>query len=119
MSKLFKVGGVSKSAGGVYKVRFATDMTRVKILSKTDSDINLMELPEAMDKPGLVTFLKTTDLYNSKPEFKEAIDAADAKYNGGTVVKVSKSKAKVAPSLDAIKARMTAPEVATEAEVVQ
>ena len=39
MSKSFKIGGVSKSASGVYKVRFATDMTRVKILAKTDADI--------------------------------------------------------------------------------
>ena len=87
MSKSFKIGGVSKSAGGVYKVRFATDMTRVKILAKTDADIQLVELPEAMDKPALVTFLKTTDLY-ANPVYKEAIDNADAKYNGSAVVKI-------------------------------
>ena len=32
MEKLFKVGGVSKTKGQ-YKVRFAGDMTRVKILA--------------------------------------------------------------------------------------
>ena len=42
MEKLFKVGGVSKSKSG-YKVRFANDLTRVKILAKTDSDINRSE----------------------------------------------------------------------------
>ena len=62
MTKLFKVGGVSKCKSG-YKVRFATDMTRVKILAKTDTDIQLMDLPNEMTKPQLVTFLKTTDLY--------------------------------------------------------
>ena len=102
MTKLFKVGGVSKSAGGVYKVRFATDMTRVKILAKTDSDINLMELPSEMDKPELVSFLKTTELYQNA-EFKLAIDNADTKYNG--VVKAKGAKVKAKPSLEAIKAR--------------
>lgn len=106
MSKSFKVGGVSKSAGGSYKVRFATDMTRVKILAKTDSDIQLMELPEAMDKPALVTYLKSTELY-SNPTYKEAIDNADAKYNAVATVKVKATK-KVKPSMEAIKARAEA-----------
>jgi hypothetical protein len=100
MTKLFKVGGVSKSKGG-YKVRFATDTTRVKILAKTDSDIQLFELPTAMDKPALVAFLKTHDLY-ANPAYREAIDMADAKYNG--VVKVTKA---TKPSMEAIKARAT------------
>ena len=106
MTKLFKVGGVSKSKSG-YKVRFATDMTRVKILAKTDSDIQLLELPTEMDKPALVTYLKTTDLY-ANATYKEAIDNADAKYNAVATVKVSKAKAK--PSMEAIKARATAKE---------
>ena len=109
MTKLFKVGGVSKSKSG-YKVRFATDMTRVKILAKTDGDIQLFELPKAMDKPALVAFLKTYELY-ANPAYREAIDAADAKYNG--VVKVTKAKA-AKPSMDAIKARATAKEAVAE-----
>lgn len=102
--KLFKVGGVSKCKSG-YKVRFATDMTRVKILAKTDTDIDLMELPKAMTKPDLVTFLKTTDLYKNA-DYKMAIDTADAKYNAPVTVKAT--KAKVKPSMDAIKARAKA-----------
>ena len=93
--KLFKVGGVSKCKSG-YKVRFANDLTRVKILAKTDTDINLIELPNEMTKPELVTFLKTTDLY-ANAQYKEAIDNADAKYNG--VVKAKGAKVKAAPSL--------------------
>lgn len=108
MTKLFKVGGVSKCKSG-YKVRFANDMTRVKILAKTDSDINLLELPEAMDKPALVTYLKGTDLYQNA-EYKAAIDAADIKYNTVTVKSV---KTKAAPSLDAIKARAVKAEAET------
>lgn len=105
MTKLFKVGGVSKCKSG-YKVRFANDMTRVKILAKTDSDINLIELPQEMDKPALVTYLKTTDLYQNA-DFKAAIDAADVKYNSTVTAKATKVKA-AKPSLDAIKARAEA-----------
>ena len=97
--KTFMVGGVSKTKGQ-YKVRFAGDMTRVKILAKTDTDINLVELPRAMTKGELVVHLKTTDLYKN-PEFAAAIDAADTKYNAAGTVKVKSS----APSMDAIKAR--------------
>lgn len=103
MDKQFKVGGVSKTKGQ-YKVRFANDMTRVKILAKTDSDINLLELPTAMTKGELVTHLKSTELY-ANAEYRAAIDAADAKYNGTGVVKAK--GAKVKPSLEAIKARAT------------
>ena len=99
MEKLFKVGGVSKTKGQ-YKVRFANDMTRVKILAKTDSDINLMDLPKPMSKSDLVTFLKSSELY-ANAEYRTAIDAADSKYNGT----VSTKAGKVKPSLDAIKAR--------------
>jgi hypothetical protein len=105
MTKLFKVGGVSKSKSG-YKVRFATDVTRVKILAKTDSDIQLFELPTAMDKPALVAFLKTHELYQN-PVYKEAIDNADAKYNGVVKVKTAKAKAEK-PSMEKLKAKAAA-----------
>jgi len=107
---MFKVAGVSTLKGEV-KVRFANDMTRVKVLAKNGhTDIELMELPQAMDKPAVVTFLKTTDLYQN-PVFQAAIDAADAKYNGKDVVKVSTSK-KTQPSIEAIKARVAEAETA-------
>jgi len=104
--KTFKCGGVSKGKNG-YKVRFATDMTRVKILAKTETDVQLLELPTAMTKGALVVHLKTTDLYTN-PVYKEAIDTADAKYNAETIVKVKATKAKAAPSMDAIKAKAKA-----------
>jgi hypothetical protein len=102
-NKTFAVGGVSKSKSG-YKVRFANDMTRVKILAKTDTDIQMLDLPNAMTKPELVTFLKTSELY-ANATYREAIDSADEKYNSS--VKVSGAKVKAAPSIDAIKARAT------------
>lgn len=100
--KSFKIAGVSKLAGS-YKVRFANDMTRVKVLAKTGhTEIELMDLPKAMTKPELVTFLKTSELYN-RAEFKQAIDAADEKYNGSATVKVAGVKVK-APAKAATKA---------------
>jgi len=91
--KTFKIAGVSK-LNGSYKVRFANDMTRVKVLAKTGhSEIELLELPREMSKPELVTHLKTTELY-ARPEFKIAIDTADEKYNGSATVKVAGVKVK-------------------------
>jgi hypothetical protein len=107
-NKLFAVGGVSKTKGQ-FKVRFANDMTRVKVLAKTDTDINLVELPTAMTKADLVTHLKTTELYNN-PEFREAIDTADVKYNTVTTVKATVKAAKGKPSLSALKERAEAKE---------
>lgn len=110
---MFKVAGVSTLNGEV-KVRFANDMTRVKVLAKNGhTDIELRELPEAMDKPAVVAFLKTTELYLDQ-RFSAAIDAADAKYNGEATVKVTKAKAKSAPSLEDIKARAKTESVAAE-----
>lgn len=108
---MFKVAGVSTLKGEV-KVRFANDMTRVKVLAKNGhTDIELRELPESMDKPAVVAFLKTTELYLDQ-RFSAAIDAADAKYNGEATVKVTKAKS--APSLEDIKARAKTESVAAE-----
>ena len=105
-NKTFAVGGVSKTKGQ-YKVRFAGDMTRVKILAKTDTDINLITLPNPMTKSELVAFLKTSELYLNA-DYKEAIDTADSKYNETGTVKVTST----APSMEAIKARASKKETA-------
>lgn len=124
---MYKVAGVSKFKGS-YKVRFANDLTRVKLLSKAgNTDIELIELPRAMNKPAIVTYLKTTEFYKN-PQMAAAIDAADEKYNAPKAVKNKKGgkgtvKAKAKPSLDAIKARGTKkvaqPEAAAEPVVAQ
>lgn len=104
--KSFKVAGVS-TVKGSYKVRFANDMSRVKVLVKTGhTDIELIELPQAMSKAEAVTFLKTSSLME-KQVYRQAIEVADAKYNAEatapSTVKVKAAK----PSLSAIKARGT------------
>lgn len=94
---MFKVAGVSRCKG-VFKVRFANDMDRVKVLVKTGHDeISLVELPEALDKPAVVTFLKGTDLMN-RAEYRAAIESADVKYNGTGAEKPARApKAEKAP----------------------
>ena len=106
--KSFKIAGVSKLKGA-FKVRFANDMTRVKVLAKTGhTEIELIELPTAMDKPEVVTFLKGSELYK-RAEFKVAIDAADEKYNGSATVKVAGVKVKApAKAATTAKAKATA-----------
>lgn len=106
----FKVAGVSKGKNG-YKVRFANDMTRVKVLAKTETDIQLLDLPGEMTKPELVTHLKTTELY-ANADYRAAIDAADEKYNGASVVTAKATKIK--PSMEAIKARANAKDAVAE-----
>jgi hypothetical protein len=109
-NKTFAVAGVS-TLKGITKVRFANDMTRVKILVKGGHEnIELVSLPEAMTKGEAVKALMETDLLNN-PLYAEAIRAADAKYNGS--VKVTKQEV----SLDSIKARVLDGSVAVEAEV--
>lgn len=88
---MFGVAGVSKLEGQV-KVRFANDMTRVKVLSKGGhTEVFLMELPEPMDKPAVVKYLMTTDLMQN-PEYAEAIENADEKYSGVKATRVATLK---------------------------
>lgn len=90
MSKHFKVAGVSRFKGK-YKVRFANDMMRVKVLAKGGhTDVDLIDLPKAMTKPAVVTFLLAQDQF--KGEARIAIEAADVKYNGKKTVAVSGKK---------------------------
>ena len=111
-NKTFAVAGVSKTKDQ-YKVRFANDIARVKILAKTDQDIELMTLPNEMTKGEIAQFLLTHELYMANPDWAEAIRNADTKYNGtGGTFKVTKEV-----SLESIKARVLEGSVAVEAEM--
>lgn len=99
---MFKVAGVSRFKGQV-KVRFANDMTRVKLLVKAgNTDIELIELASEMSKADATRALKDSALY-ATPEYAEAIDAAIEKYN--PTVKVKGAKVKAKPSMEDLKAR--------------
>lgn len=61
--KTFKVVGVSNHEGE-YKVRFANDIMRIKILAKNGhTDIRLAELPEPLTKYEAVLAIKDLDQY--------------------------------------------------------
>jgi len=62
MEKLFTVAGTS-NLNGVVKFRFANDLkSRVKVLQRNGhTDINLVELPEAMTKAAAIQFLEAQD----------------------------------------------------------
>lgn len=61
--KLFNVVGVSK-LDGEYKVRFATDIMRIKVLAKHGhEDIRLCELDTALPKYEAVKAIQTMDEY--------------------------------------------------------
>lgn len=64
--KTFTVAGVA-SQNGVTKVRFANDLVaRVKILDKAGcTDIDLVELPEAMTKLEALRFMQTQERFQS------------------------------------------------------
>ena len=92
---MFKISGVSTFNGEV-KVRFANDMTRIKILDKGGhTDIVLIDLPHEMDKPEVVKYLLTTELMQT-PAYAEAIEDANEKYSPkakAAVLKTGSTKA--------------------------
>lgn len=57
--KVYKVVGVSK-LDGEYKVRFANDLMRCKVLAKHGhEDIRLVELPEALEKYAAIQAIQS------------------------------------------------------------
>ena len=97
--KLFNVVGVSK-LNGEYKVRFATDIMRIKVLAKHGhEDIRLAELDEAVTKYQAVQKIQSMD------EFQDtAAQAAIAEYLEDKAPKATKAAPAKAPA----KAKSTA-----------
>jgi len=92
--KLFTVAGTS-ALNGVTKVRFANDQMRVKVLAKSGhTDINLVELPEAMTKVDAVKFIKNLDEFTNVVEQVAIADYLDRKDEAPAKVV---AKAKTAP----------------------
>lgn len=70
-SKTFKVVGKS-TLNGKTKIRFANDMTRVKVLVKNGhTDVELFELPKAMTKDEAIAYVTKESLF-VLPEAVEA-----------------------------------------------
>jgi hypothetical protein len=109
--KTFNVVGVSK-LNGEYKVRFATDIMRIKVLAKHGhEDIRLCELDTAVSKYEAVQKIQSMD------EFADAsAQSAIAEYLEDKAPKTAKApvakaaKAKAGPAIKA-------PKAATKAKV--
>ncbi len=107
--KTFTVAGVSK-LNGDYKIRFASDVMRVKNLARSGhEDIRLVELPESMLKTEAAKFIAQL------PEFSDA-DAQTAiaeyltKHDRAPKVEVKKAVKKAVTKKPAkVAARVTTP----------
>jgi hypothetical protein len=107
--KLFKVVGVSKLAGE-YKVRFANDIMRIKVLAKHGhEDIRLAELDSAMTKVDAVKALKSMDEFQDVTAQSAIADYLDRKDEA--------PKAAKTPKVVAPKAKATALKVPAKAKV--
>jgi hypothetical protein len=111
MSQLFTVAGTSTLPDGGTKVRFANDMTRVKVLVKGGHEnIDLIELPKAMTKEDIVAYLIKIDFANGDADKQAAINAEATKRKVGEAAPKVSKKANVAVTkkATATKAKATA-----------
>lgn len=80
---VFTYAGVSKHKGE-FKVRFANDQMRVKVLAKNEhTDIDIIALPDAMTKEAAVAYLTQITFWDkngiTNAEVRAAIEAEQTK----------------------------------------
>ena len=97
--KLFSVAGTATNPNGTTKVRFANDLVaRIKILTKAGcTNINLVELPQAMTKLQALAHLQTLGINEGDAGFAVANKLAEkskAAKRGEVKVTLSKGSAK-------------------------
>jgi hypothetical protein len=95
--KMFKVFGVSK-LDGEYKVRFANDIMRTKVLAKHGhTEIELVELSEAVTKYAGIQAIQSLPEFSSahaQAAIAEYLDEKAPKAKSGPAVKQSTAPAK-------------------------
>jgi hypothetical protein len=102
---------------GLVKCRFANDTLRIKVLAKSGhTEINLIELPEAMLKLDAVKFMKTLDEFQGVAEQSAIADYLDRNEVKAEKVVKPAPKAKAPAKKAAPKAKATA-KVAVDAEL--
>jgi len=118
---VFSHAGVSR-LNGEFKVRFANDALRVKVLAKNGhKDIDIIELKEPMSKEDAIAYLISIDfatrdgVTNAEVQaaLEEAVDkrapkAANRDKPKKEAKKPKKVPAKATPSMDSIKAKVAA-----------
>lgn len=124
MSKSFTHAGVSR-LNGEFKVRFANDALRVKVLAKNGhKDIDIIELKHAMTKEEAVAYLISIDFATrdgvTNPEVKAVLEAEQTKRTdqpkAEKVAKAPKVKA-TKPTMEGIKAKVAAKKTAPKSTV--
>lgn len=112
MSKTFTYAGVSRLDGS-FKVRYANDAMRVKILAKAGhKDIDLIELKHAMTKEDAVAFLLSIDFATrdgvTNNEVQTALISEVERLSEKSEPKTPRSSRAEKPTLEKIKARKPA-----------
>jgi hypothetical protein len=128
MSKSFTHAGVSK-LDGEFKVRFANDAMRTKVLIKNGhTDIDIIELKHAMSKEDALAYLMSIDFANGNVLVQAALEAevtkrsdapkaANKERKGNKETKKPKKAPAPKPTLEGIRAK--APKaVVSKAEVI-
>jgi hypothetical protein len=101
--KLFTVAGTATNSDGTVKVRFANDLVaRIKILNKAGcSNINLVELPQAMTKLEALQHLQTLGITEGDAGYAVANKLAEKSRvakKGEIKVSAKGARAKSAPA---------------------
>ena len=118
MSKSFTHAGVSR-LNGEFKVRFANDALRVKVLAKNGhKDIDIVELKHAMNKEEAVAYLLSIDFATQDGKTNAEVQAAllaevDKRSETPAAPKAvakpaAKKSAKAKPTMKAIEAKVAA-----------
>jgi len=103
--KMFTVAGTATNPDGTTKARFANDLVaRIKILNKAGcTNINLVELPQAMTKLEALQHLQTLGITEGDAGFAVAnklAEKAKLAKRGEVRVTLSKGKGKTAAKAD-------------------
>ena len=125
----YAIAGTSRLKGEV-KIRFANDMTRVKVLQKNGhTDIDLIELKEPMTKEDAVAFLLSIDFAtkdgNTNQEVQDVllaeVDKRADKPKAEKPAKVAKAPkaVKAKPTLETIAAKAKTPKAAPKSTVTR
>lgn len=126
MSKSFTHAGVSK-LDGEFKVRFANDASRIKVLIKNGhTDIDIVELKNPMTKEEAVAYLLSIDFATRDGVTNEAVQAAllaevdkrQEKPAKEPKAPKAKKEPKVAPTMEGIEAKVAAKKAAVPKSTV-
>ena len=118
---VFTHAGVSR-LNGEFKVRFANDALRVKVLDKNGhKDIDIVELKEPMNKEDAIAYLMSIDFATQNGVTNAAVEAALFEAIDKRAVKPAKAPkaVKAKPTMESIKAKAVkavTPKVTAEME---